>query len=147
MERRVRQRHRALREANMEDFGKEAYTEFERMAKLSLPPWPIRQCTARSKTTHERCRTKISQPGQILCRWHFGTTKNNRRVAARRFAIWVLCGLPVEEEGLLELLLAESVEKLLSEKPFYEASLEAQMRFLSSLMQMSGILDLGEDPL
>lgn len=146
MERRGREYKRSIVASNIADWG-ESYTEFEKLAKLgSMPPWPIRQCMATSKTTHGRCRNKIGQPGQILCRWHFGTTKRNRRIAIRRWMTWLLCGLPVEEDGLLELLLDEVLAERLSQKAFYtDLSMELQMRLLSALMEMSGILDVGDD--
>lgn len=146
MERKNRDYRRSIHAANVADWG-EAYNEFEKLAKLgSVPPWPIRQCTATSKTHHGRCKNRIGQPGQILCRHHFGTTRRNRRIAVRRYLTWLLCGLPMEEDGLLELLLDEVLAERLSQKAFYtDLSMELQMRLLSALMEMSGILDVGDD--
>lgn len=128
-------RRAAIRDRNREELGP-VYDAIEALAHHSkMPPWPVKQCTAKAKNTQKRCRNRLASPGAILCRYHFGATVRNRKIAMRRFAVWALCGFPFTDDGLLEALVAFAVEELLKGKAFYEeVPLEVQVNFFTALL-------------
>lgn len=135
-------KRRSMREQNIADFG-DSYGHFERMVRLgTLPPWPIRQCLSKSKTTGVRCRQQFGQPGQTLCRWHFGTTKAERKRAIRRYVTWILCGFPTAEPMVLELLLTEVIAHRLESARFYaEVPMVEQVKFISDVLTFAGVVE------
>lgn len=131
---------RNIRLRNLEDFGL-SYSDFEKIALTSLPPWPITQCTSRNRTNGDRCRSKFKQPGQTLCRFHFGHTMANRQRAIRRYMVWILCGFPSDDAMVFETLLSEQICCLMASNRLSQLPMVDQARFLSAVIEMSGIVE------